>query len=225
MHPLEDAWAGNVDIETSHYVTGDAAFAVDQRGVVVLWNKEAESSFGFTAKEALGQKCWKLLCGLDTNGNRHCCKKCPIMEMSFKHEPVYTFHSSFNTASKHRKRFAVSCLTVFDDSGNEILLHLCRPKTEPQNTEQKQVPKMPPATSKLGALSQREIEVLTLLAEKVSTRDMAERMSISIRTVRTHIQHLMYKLQVHKRCDAIKVGKRLKLIASATGNGKESFSS
>jgi DNA-binding CsgD family transcriptional regulator len=209
---LAGAWAGNVDIETSHYVTGDTAFAVDQRGVIVLWNEAAESSLGFAASEALGQTCWELLSGLDTNGNRHCCKSCPIREMSFKHEPVNTFQTLFNTASDKRKRFAVSCLTVFDDPGSEVLLHLCRPKTESPIAEQIQVSKTTPATGQLGALSQREIEVLTLLAEKVSTRDMAERMSISIRTVRTHIQHLMYKLQVHKRCEAIKVGKRLKLI-------------
>ena len=211
-----------MDIETSHYVTGDTAFAVDQHGVIVLWNKAAESSLGFNANEALGQKCWKLLSGLDTNGNRHCCKKCAIREMSFRHEPVNTFQSLFNTASEKRKRFAISCLTIFDDPGSEVLLHLCRPKTEPQSAEQKQVSKTTHATDQLGALSQREIEVLTLLAEKVSTRDIAERMSISIRTVRTHVQHLMYKLQVHKRCEAVKVGKRLKLIASSTGRGKES---
>jgi ATP/maltotriose-dependent transcriptional regulator MalT len=212
MHLLADAWAGKVDIETSHYVTGDTAFAVDKHGVIVLWNKAAESSLGFTANEALGQRCWKLLSGLDTNGNRHCCKKCPIREMSFKHEPVNTFQTLFNTASEKRKRFAISCLTVFDDPGSEMLLHLCRPKTESQNAVQKQVSMTPPTNGQLGALSQREIEVLTLLAEKVSTRDIAERMAISIRTVRTHIQHLMYKLQVHKRCEAIQVGKRLKLI-------------
>ena len=201
-----------MDIETSHYVTGDTAFAVDQHGAIVLWNKAAESSLGFTASEALGQKCWKLLSGLDTNGNRHCCKNCPIREMSFKHEPVNTFQTLFKSASEKRKRFAISCLTIFDDPGSEMLLHLCRPKTESSSTDQNQVSKTPPSTGPLGALSQREIEVLTLLAENVSTRDIAERMSISIRTVRTHIQHLMYKLQVHKRCEAIKIGKRLKLI-------------
>ena len=63
-----------------------------------------------------------------------------------------------------------------------------------------------------GALSQREIEVLELLADKVKTKDIATRMSISIRTVRTHIQHLLTKMQVHKRKEAIELGKRLKLI-------------
>ena len=211
-----------MDIETSHYVTGDAAFAVDQRGAIVLWNKAAETSLGFTANQALGQKCWKLLSGVDTNGNRHCCRNCPIREMSFRHEPVNTFETLFNTSSEKRKRFAISCLTIFDDPGSEVLLHLCRPKTEPTNIEQKQFSKTSRATGQLGALSQREIEVLTLLAEKVSTREIAKRMSISIRTVRTHVQHLMYKLQVHKRREAIKVGKRLKLIASSTGSGKGS---
>ena len=73
-------------------------------------------------------------------------------------------------------------------------------------------PARTPASISLGTLSQREIEVLALLADKTSTREIASTLSISIRTVRTHIQHLMYKLQVHKRLDAIEVGKRYKLI-------------
>ena len=64
----------------------------------------------------------------------------------------------------------------------------------------------------MDALSQREIEILTLLTEGVSTRDIASTLSISIRTVRTHIQHLMYKLRVHKRQEAVLKGKRLKLV-------------
>ena len=51
-----------------------------------------------------------------------------------------------------------------------------------------------------------------LLADRVRTKDIATTLNISIRTVRTHIQHLLYKLQVHKRSEAIQVGKRLKLI-------------
>jgi DNA-binding CsgD family transcriptional regulator len=51
-----------------------------------------------------------------------------------------------------------------------------------------------------------------MLADKVKTFEIAERLDISIRTVRTHIQHLMYKLHVHKRAEAVQVGKKLELI-------------
>ena len=204
-----------MDIQAQHYITGDPAFGVDQSGVIVLWNEAAEESLGFPATRALGRKCWELLAGHDQYGNRRCCEHCPLMEMSFRHEPVHGFKSTFKTASRQSVPFDVSWLTVMDDSGNEILLHICRPELKllaPDFQPKREEPIQSQTTDDMSDLSQRELEILTLLAEKVSTRNIAKRMSISIRTVRTHIQHLMYKLRVHKRRDAIEVAKNLKLI-------------
>lgn len=197
-----------MNIQADHYITGDPAFAVDRNGVVVLWNDAAEQVFGHPATEALGNKCWQLMCGHDVNGNRYCFQNCPLLEMAFLHEPVNTFHTSFDTASNQQKSFSVSCLTVFNQPGDEMLLHICHPEKPSQQKDRAQIP----VNGRPDNMSQREIEVLALLAEKVGTRDIAERLSISTRTVRTHIQHLMYKLRVHKRQDAIRTGKRLKLI-------------
>jgi len=201
-----------VDIQSEHYITGDTAFGVDRKGVIVLWNKEAEKSLGFPASMALGKKCWKLLAGQDQFGNRYCCKHCPLREMNARHEPVRGFKSTFISASKQSVRFDVSWLTVIDGPGSEILLHICRPEKKHQKAGVNQVPDLNPVLDDLGTLSERETEILRLLAKKVSTRDIATSMSISIRTVRTHIQHLMYKLRVHKRLDAVEVAKRLNLI-------------
>jgi DNA-binding CsgD family transcriptional regulator len=198
-----------MDTQINSYITGEPAFAVDRRGSIVLWNDAAEKTLGIPKSKALGNKCWKLLCGKDAYGNRHCCKLCPIREMAIRHEPVNTFHSTFKTAADKPEHFAVTCLTVFDEPGNEILLHICHPETKSAATSNR---KLTETDHQPETLSHREIEVLGLLAEKVSTRDIATRLSISIRTVRTHIQHLMYKLQVHKRKEAIETGKRLKLI-------------
>lgn len=198
-----------MDTQSNRYITGDPAFAVDSSGVVVLWNEAAEKSFGIAKPDALGKKCWKLLDGEDDFGNRYCCRHCPIREMGFRHEPIHSFHSTFTTADNKQEHFAVSCVTVFDEPGNEILLHICHPESEPANALS-----YPPAeiSNPLSPLSGRELEVLKMLADGVRTKDIATKLAISIRTVRTHIQHVMYKLQVHKRIEAIKVGKRLKLI-------------
>jgi len=197
-----------VNIQTDHYITGEPAFAVDRRGVVVLWNDAAEQTFGYPCTDALGKKCWELMCGHDTNGNRYCFEHCPLIEMAFQHEPVNNFQTSFETASHQQKPCTVSCLTVFNVPGDEMLLHICHPESTSLENGHDQAP----AQIFPDKLSQRELEVLALLAEKVKTRDVASRLSISIRTVRTHIQHLMYKLRVHKRHEAILEGKRLKLI-------------
>lgn len=195
-------------IQADHYITGDPAFAVDRNGLVVLWNEAAEHTFGYPGAEALGKKCWELLCGHDINGNRYCFEHCPLIEMAFLHEPVHSFHTSFGTASHQQKPFSVSCLTVFDKPGDEMLLHICHP----ENTSAEKDDNKNPLKTRQNNLSRREIEVLALLAKSVSTWEIASRLSISARTVRTHIQHLMYKLRVHKRSDAILAGKRLRLI-------------
>lgn len=196
-----------MNIQADHFITGDPAFAVDRHGSVVFWNEAAEQIFGYSVTQALEAKCWELMCGQDTNGNRYCIKHCPLIEMAFLHEPVQTFQTSFENSSHRQRSFSVSCLTVFDTPGDEMLLHICHPEEKPAQLARQQASSQPPPDE----LSSREVEVLALLAEKVKTRDIASRLGISIRTVRTHIQHLMYKLRVHKRQEAIRVGKQLKL--------------
>jgi len=51
-------------------------------------------------------------------------------------------------------------------------------------------------------LTAREREVLGLLAEGLGGTDIARRLGISTNTVRTHIQSILTKLQVHSRLEA-----------------------
>ena len=67
-----------------------------------------------------------------------------------------------------------------------------------------------PAGSPLDQLTAREREVLRLVAEGLSTKEIASRLSISTRTVETHRAHLMRKLGLRSVARltqfAIKVG-------------------
>ena len=51
-------------------------------------------------------------------------------------------------------------------------------------------------------LTSREIEVLQLLAEGASSTEIARRLAVSPNTVRTHVQGILTKLQVHSRREA-----------------------
>ena len=51
-------------------------------------------------------------------------------------------------------------------------------------------------------LTQREREVLALLARGTTSAEMARRLSISPNTLRTHVQSVLTKLQVHSRLEA-----------------------
>lgn len=52
-------------------------------------------------------------------------------------------------------------------------------------------------------LTQREQEILELMAQGISTADIAERTCISYGTVKTHVSHVYRKLGVHSREEAV----------------------
>lgn len=52
-------------------------------------------------------------------------------------------------------------------------------------------------------LSRREREVIELLAQGYSDKEIAIRLSISFQTVRTHVQHIFDKLEVRSRTGAV----------------------
>jgi HD-GYP domain-containing protein (c-di-GMP phosphodiesterase class II) len=54
-----------------------------------------------------------------------------------------------------------------------------------------------------GRLSEREVEVIRLLAAGLSTRDIAAKLSITQKTVRHHVEHIYDKLGVSTRAAAV----------------------
>ena len=63
-----------------------------------------------------------------------------------------------------------------------------------------------------AGLSPREREVLQLIAEGYSNKQIAEILSISIKTVQAHRTNLMSKLDLHDRADLIKYAIQRKII-------------
>jgi len=53
------------------------------------------------------------------------------------------------------------------------------------------------APSAFSQLTEREREIVQLLAEGQSTKEIAERLCLSVKTVGTHREHLMAKLHLH----------------------------
>jgi DNA-binding NarL/FixJ family response regulator len=59
-----------------------------------------------------------------------------------------------------------------------------------------------PSADPLESLSEREREVLALLAEGLRNREIAERLVISEATVKTHVRHVLEKLHFRNRAEA-----------------------
>lgn len=61
-------------------------------------------------------------------------------------------------------------------------------------------------------ITEREREVLELLARGLSNREIAKGLFVSTNTVKTHLAHLYGKLQVSRRTQAVHKAKALRLI-------------
>jgi len=208
------AWEDNrVAAQHTHYVTGDAAFTIDRNGVIINWNSAAEQEFGFLASEVIGRRCWQLLAGRDSFGNRYCCQKCPLMEMAARNESVHSTEIEFKTATEGHKKFKLSCLVLSDYPGDGLLMHIChQPDGLPEASEPHNGKHKNHGDFKRPILTERELQVLELLAEGNPTHEIASLMCISEATARNHIQHTMDKLHVHSRLEAVVVGQRLHLV-------------
>jgi LuxR family maltose regulon positive regulatory protein len=66
----------------------------------------------------------------------------------------------------------------------------------------------------LEGLSEREVEVLRLLASGASNTEMAQALVVSTNTVRTHLRHIYDKLGASNRTQAVARARELHLLSS-----------
>ncbi len=66
----------------------------------------------------------------------------------------------------------------------------------------------PVSMDPIETLSNRELEVYRMLGEGLSTAELAERMSISVHTIETHIQRIKGKLQINSKPELISMAAR-----------------
>src|ERR1700733_5298637 len=70
----------------------------------------------------------------------------------------------------------------------------------------------PPQQVPAPRLTDREIQVLRLVARGMNNRDIAKELFISENTVKNHVRNILEKLQIHSRMEAVMVAVREKLI-------------
>ncbi|WP_206098840.1 response regulator transcription factor [Paenibacillus paeoniae] len=63
-------------------------------------------------------------------------------------------------------------------------------------------------------LTEREKEVLLLMAEGASNKEIAVKLTVTSETVKTHVRNIFKKLNVDRRIRAVAVAEKLKLLQS-----------
>ncbi len=208
--------------------TADAAFAVDGSGLIVAWNRAAETLFGLRAEETIGQSCSNTIQGMDECGPV-CSPECAIRQATEKHHPVGNFDLQIQT-TQGQQWCNVSVLIAEENSLTApFSIHIARPIDvrkkleiamrdflvkearipEEQLTTIKSVNR---ASARAIELSEREIEIMCLLAKGATTVSIASQLHISRVTVNNHIQHVLRKLGAHTRLEAIRRAEHAGLI-------------
>ena len=106
-----------------------------------------------------------------------------------------------------------------EDQINAILdaIEECKQRAVPQASGQGRprpsLRGLPQATSLIESLTFREQEVLELLVQRHYNKEIAGTLGVSLATVKTHVKHILQKLEVNSRREAITRANELGLLA------------
>jgi PAS domain S-box-containing protein len=209
--------------------TGDGVFIVDSNKHIVRWNRAAEKILKYPEQDVLGRECFSVISGRFLPDKMVCGQNCRMHGSAIKGMP----HRNFDLLSQTKEGEPLWLnLSIFSPvpGDEEYVVHLIRDVTREKktsialdqfladlvsqaiipkdNTAEKQAKN--PAGLKHQALeknpvilSSREIEVLTLLAEGLPTKSLAQKLNISHFTARNHIQNILVKLDLHSKAQAV----------------------
>lgn len=191
--------------------TGDGAFAVAPDGTILTWNAAATRLLGYTEREVVGRRCCDLLDGYDDAGNRVCDPDCHIRTLARQDEPIRSFEFRTRTKAGRPLWLSMSVVALPRRNGEAPpIIHLARDVTATKELVTRLQERLAAASPSPGTpgggsaqLTRRELEVLRLLAQGLSTARAAERLSVSRTTVRNHVQNIFSKLGVHSRLEAV----------------------
>lgn len=204
--------------------TADPAFAVDAMGLISAWNRAAADLFGRSSVQAIGRPCHEIMQGSDERG-LVCSEGCAIQQAVQENRPPVNFDFHVVTASGRQWCNASVMVVTDSESGMRHALHIVRVHEQHKRLEQlardfvASHTELEHAPSSSGqrirnsaTLTARETEILRILATGSSSQSIARQLHISQATVTNHIKHILAKLNVHSRLEAIRHAERLRLI-------------
>jgi len=201
---------------------GAYAMSLDQ--TIRFWNSGAEQILGHRSENVVGRHCYEVLQNLNADSSQEVCiKGCPSLGAAREGRTGTVFQMRMLCASGERKLVTLTPLVIpTEDSSQLMLVHLFHG----QNNEALSTraangvegvlagsssPRQKADQEKDNPLTDRELEVLRLMAAGLSNRDISNQLGVSYHTVRNHLSSIRSKLSVKRRNDAARIGRMLGL--------------
>ena len=216
----------------------DGVSVVDSKHGVIHWNDMAHRLTGLRPNEVLGRFCFDLCAkGNEDNGCGQCRLDCPMFVAIKTGMAIPNFDLRYRNKWGKQVWYNVSTILVRDDiqrvhtaifhfrdithqiQAEKLTSQMFAVFRQSEYWQDAGVRNEAPATlsfsaesAKRSTLTRRERDVLAILVTGASTKEIAQGLSISPVTVRNHIQHILEKLGVHSRLEAVVYALEHKLI-------------
>ncbi len=205
--------------------TADAAFTVNDLGLIRSWNHAAERLFGYRAAEVLDKPCAPLFQGRDALGASICTEPCAVLDCVRHDREVADFDMEAVARSGKRVPVNVSILPFHDRrTGRRLIVHLARDIGKKKNREiltqklitlARRIASLPDDSdhpAPVSPLSEQECRILHLLAQGRTAESIARELRVTPHTLRNYLHHANLKLHTRNRLEAVAQAKRRRLI-------------
>jgi PAS domain S-box-containing protein len=212
------------------FQTADGLFVVDQDQRILFWNQGAQDILGYVSEDVIGKRCSELVQGVTQSGQVGCAPDCPIADcgLTKRRGPGQNFLIRAKNGSFRWLSMVHIFMGPFNGTGTApAMVHVFRDIT-PEMEAKKTLERIAEQLSGFGLfqsreegcqsasveLTEREKQVLALLAQGEATNAIAQKLTISNTTARNHIQNILSKLGVHTRLEAVAFALRHKVVES-----------
>jgi PAS domain S-box-containing protein len=189
----------------------EGLFVADEHQRIVAWSPSAEQALGHNARDVLGRPCYEVVAGKDVRSHPVCRPRCTAVVNALRGRVTAPYDlASLTDWQGSRIWVNNSIILARDDAGRPLIVHLFRPvKDRPDHVSAARSPsrqersRPEPEHGVLKPLSRRELEALRLLADGLSTAQIAGAMTISPLTARNHVSTIMRKLGARNRVECL----------------------
>lgn len=178
---------------------------------LVFWNHGAEQLTGYRAEEVLGTPCWRTVAGVGELEEKICRPDCEIAARVAAGGDVPPAALRIRTAAG-RRRALLSTVSVGCQAGHRLLLHVVHPLPEQPAAPARNHGNNRRRQEAWPRTTRRQQEVLHLLAQGLSTSEVAEQLTVSTPTVRNHVAGLLRAFRCHSRVELLAKARRLRMI-------------